>query len=415
MISAVLLLSLTACGKGDDAKSSLPPSSSSEPLTDADKYEHLRGTKLIYYNWNNPWMATDGLYAEALKEKYDITIEQVLVGKDEYIKTVKAAIASKIPVDMLYGRGLFPDILTVLQPLENSGIDLTDPALCRPLLEATSVNGKPYLMDRESNSEKYYSLCVYNKSLFEDAGIPTPKEYFDKGEWTFENFIYSAEKIAAMGKDYTGAGILPETGPTLFGDRIISYKDGRFSVSVPERFREVSNILYDLKQQGILKIDRGGFGDGRQGLALTDTYGLFIGSYFSQLDPDDLGIVLPPKYDTESEHIVTSPIVGWGVAENAPNRQAVGLFMSEFLDMYDIHPSHRFVSEEARSFFAMITEEYKDKVVYLYEAETFDGQSLSLSYTEKWSTADPDEYLDNIETDLVPICNQANEMISDLS
>ncbi len=412
VISTVLLLSLTACGKGDDAKSSL--SSSSLPSEEPGEYEHLRGTSFVYYTWKDPWLSETPGYEEAMEEKYGIKMDAWIVGQGDYVKTVRAEMASGKQADLLYGKDNFPEILTVLQPLENSGIDLTDPTFCRPLLEATTVNGKPYLADRFENGDKHYSVCVYNKELFEEAGIPTPKDYFDKGEWTFERFIYSAEKISSMNKDYMGAGILSEFGPNLFGDRIISYKDGVFSASVPERFREVSKTLYELKQQGVVKLDRGGFGDGKQGMALTSTYGLLRTGYFTQIHPDRLGVALPPKYDMESEHIVTSPIVGWGIAKNAQNPEAAGLFLKEFLDIAHGEHETRFHNDEVREFFETMVEEYYDNVVYVYERDVMLESRINVDCLWNWNTTDPDEYLDDVQNDLDAVCDEANRIIGEL-
>ena len=37
-------------------------------------------------------------------------------------------------------------------------------------------------------------MCYYNKTMFEDYGVKTPKEYFDEGKWTWETFLKCMEE-----------------------------------------------------------------------------------------------------------------------------------------------------------------------------------------------------------------------------
>lgn len=54
----------------------------------------------------------------------------------------------------------------------------------------------------------------YNASLFEQAGMETPLELYQKGEWTFSKMMECATAISALGEDYYGLSFLQTGDPT---------------------------------------------------------------------------------------------------------------------------------------------------------------------------------------------------------
>ena len=56
-------------------------------------------------------------------------------------------------------------------------------------------------------------MCYYNKTMFEDYGVKTPKEYFQEGNWTWETFLKCMEE---MTKDVDADGTVDTYG--LNGD-----------------------------------------------------------------------------------------------------------------------------------------------------------------------------------------------------
>lgn len=50
-------------------------------------------------------------------------------------------------------------------------------------------------------------LLFYNKTLFEEAGLQTPTELAQKGEWTWDAFQHAAKMIAQSGDGFYGANI----------------------------------------------------------------------------------------------------------------------------------------------------------------------------------------------------------------
>ncbi|MBQ8360058.1 MAG: extracellular solute-binding protein [Oscillospiraceae bacterium] len=53
------------------------------------------------------------------------------------------------------------------------------------------------------------AMCYYNKTMFENYGVKTPKEYYMDGEWTWENFMKCMEEVT---KDIDSDGVTDTYG-----------------------------------------------------------------------------------------------------------------------------------------------------------------------------------------------------------
>ncbi|MBQ8358842.1 MAG: extracellular solute-binding protein, partial [Oscillospiraceae bacterium] len=54
-----------------------------------------------------------------------------------------------------------------------------------------------------------YTMLYYNKTMFENYGVKTPKEYYMAGEWTWDNFLKCCEE---MTKDLDSDGVIDTYG-----------------------------------------------------------------------------------------------------------------------------------------------------------------------------------------------------------
>lgn len=60
-------------------------------------------------------------------------------------------------------------------------------------------------------------IFIYNKTMFDEAGVPTPLELEEKGEWTWESF----RKISRSIKDNTGSYGFQGVDGGLYGNRVM--------------------------------------------------------------------------------------------------------------------------------------------------------------------------------------------------
>ena len=62
----------------------------------------------------------------------------------------------------------------------------------QPFYEAGLWNGQHYLAPFD-NKPLYY--LVYNPAIFEEYGLETPWELWEKGEWTWDAFRDAAQRL----------------------------------------------------------------------------------------------------------------------------------------------------------------------------------------------------------------------------
>lgn len=175
-------------------------------------------------------------------------------GKDYYVKGL-AMMAAGAKLDLLWmgqGFGLFAfrDALLDLTPQ----ID-RDPHFDLNALSPTVVNwyrlggklyGLPYGIDVQA--------MLYNQDLFEEAGLPDPKD-----NWTFDEYLATARRLTAWAQDHPGtmrfgAGV-DVIRPFYFDLKLVGGSKGTFGFNNPAG-HEWLQLNYDLlvKEKSFLRV-----------------------------------------------------------------------------------------------------------------------------------------------------------------
>ena len=409
----MLLACITACGQkpADDKQAEENSAKVKGMLPDIDP-EDYRGTKIVEIKCKDPFQSFDGPMPDAFEEKYGIEYDWIYADQAEMVSKTAAMLASDKQVDIYYDMATFPNSFTVLQPLDAAGLDLTSPFWNNAVLNASTVNGKPYLTDAVSSHIASLDLCVFNKRLFDEAGLTYPSELHKKGEWTFEAFKNAAKKIASLNKEYSGAGVLDETMLGVFGCRVFDFKDGKVSVSVDERYKEVLAVMAKMRVDGYLKLDRFGFDDGKQGMCFTTTFGLRSRGYFTHINPDYVGATYLPILKKGDPQPYTATLKGYGLVKGAKNPIAAGIYMSYALNPEnDSKYCEPFINHEAEEFFYELTENCPDNVLYQYGVSvgmaTGGEGHLGYCFMEK----NPEEIAPYIDS-MLPALNQMAEELN---
>ena len=179
-------------GKQDAANTPSAPTTNTNDLANGMlpevNPEDYRGTKVVMATRTDPFSNEDGPVCTKFEEVYGIDFEPVLIAGDDFVSTIAARIAADQQTDVYYENGDFPGSLTVMQPLDAAKFDLTAPIWNQALIKASTLDGHPYLVDAISNVWTELDICVYNKNIFQNAGLSTPEELYKAGKWTFANF-----------------------------------------------------------------------------------------------------------------------------------------------------------------------------------------------------------------------------------
>ncbi len=330
LISLLLSLIVLSCVVGCSEKSgALSETDSSSSISDGEK-KPFEGVKIRCITYQDPELSRPPEQARQAAKEHGIDFDFILCSKSGIAKELSTSIASGTQPDICYVYNDFCSIYPSLQPLDSTGLDLNEAFSDQSILKASAINGKAYLANGYGNPYSHISLCYYNKELFEQADIPTPKEFYEKGEWTLDNFKFCAEKISALGKEYTGAGVLSESAAAIVGNSYFSFKNGKILTNIPDRYYKVITAFSEMNKRNVIKLDRRGFQDGKQGMALSDSYGLFRTGWFQGMN-FDAGVTLMPKLKADDKHMVSASFGGWGIVKGSKNPEAAGLWLKSYL------------------------------------------------------------------------------------
>jgi len=139
-----------------------------------------------------------------LAEEYEaqnegVTIEYVSIPFSEYELTLVTQLSSENPPDagwiversgatFINANALLDLTPYIIDDEEYDFADYSEPALATWMVD-DAIYGIPF------STSPY--LSIYNATLFEEAGIPTPIEMYENGEWTWENLFDAAATIQA--------------------------------------------------------------------------------------------------------------------------------------------------------------------------------------------------------------------------
>jgi len=190
------------------------------------------------------------------------------------------------------------------------------------LLNAFSFNGKAYGIPKDFNS----LALVYNKDLFDVAGVPYPNE---NDTWDdLENKL--AKVVEAFGGEVTGLTLAPEFarfGAFAYAAGWEPFVDGKTNLMDPA-FKEAFNWYTGLKEKG-LGVMPADIGQGWGGGALTTEKvaaaleGAWILGFLRDNAPNlKYGATLLPKNPKTGQPGNFIYTVAWGINANSKNKDA---------------------------------------------------------------------------------------------
>lgn len=417
----LILLCFSACAGDTPVTSSVPSVSSatqSEEFTEEpNKYEHLRGTTIYYYTWIDPHLSYDPPTVEQFEEKFGINVEIIRVGQGDYIKSVSADMAAGKPIDVLWLEHDFVEALSVIQPLDAAKLDLNDPMWNRSIMEASTIDGKAYLADTLYNNYSKLGLCLYNKRLFDEAGLPYPDEYLAKGKWDMENFRYCAETISRLDGVNNGASASTLIVSACFGASCFSLENGRYKLTVDENYYNMMNFFSQMTQSGALRLDRSDFYNGNVGLAIVTT-GDLARRFVYKKNIEEVGIVSMPRTKQGEKMGMGAFFCGAALAKHSQNPEGVGCFMRHALGSNDfINSTPKYIPDEFSESYKKIFDDYADNLFYVsHEVDLIKATNLGVRFSDLWCCYPPDEIRGYIESQLPTmetIRDMANKMIED--
>lgn len=276
------------------------------------------------------------------KENPDIQIHLEPVGSGDYYARILTQIAANDAPDILQigddavpmfaGKGAFADLDSFI-----SGSNGMDTSIYLPgLVDPGKYEGKQYLLPKD-----YSPLAVYyNKKLFDEAGVPYPKD-----GWTWEEFLATAQALTKQeGGQTTQWGVqLPAAWTTGFeywvaaaGGRLISedgksYKGFMDSEAVKNAVQFYAD-LYNKHKVAPPPADMNSFGGGNSefdsGKAAMRIFGRWPQSGMKENPNIDLGVVGLPQGEVRANVLFWG---GFGIWDGSKNKDAAWRFLKYYV------------------------------------------------------------------------------------
>jgi len=229
----IFVLLLSACSGGKETAGEKNPVKEDEPPKEEEPAEEeptydLGGRVIkIVNHWDmTPQEGTEtGDMAVArwkeVEEKYNVKIEWSVVPWEEKINQLTASILAGEPMGDIIGIDsnqtaslVQQDYLFALDDL----MDVSTTKMSQPMKDLGIFDGKLFLFRSEVNES---GGMFYNKTMFEQAGLPDPYELQEKGEWTWDAMLDAAKKLTT-GSNYGMSG-----DPNLLAEYFIATNDAK--------------------------------------------------------------------------------------------------------------------------------------------------------------------------------------------
>lgn len=311
------------------------------------------------------------------EETYGGKVDYTIVQWDQMDLKLLADVSAGSSPDLVYIHGSnFPRVAIqrVLMPLEDIEYEeKNDPILSESAASVRtrySYGGKTYAIGA-SVSEAIW--CFFNKTMFENAGLPLPTEQFKKGTWNWDTFREAAMTLTG---DTTGDGKVDQYGYASWqsdifvmsnAGKFVEYtSDGNISLVFDQKLQKGLQFMQDAiyKDKYMApdsgSISRTGFQSGKIAMVAENIY---MASTWEANMQDEWDFVPFPLGPDNAEKVQPGAMDAWGISANSNNVRGALLLLKAMQEYKDAHidedPNLSLLSEEQKTMFT----EYSKNIV----------------------------------------------------
>lgn len=344
-------------GSGDNAASTGSAATGSASTNiDVSKLKGQTVTMLMWRELN----VAEKKVLENFQKSTGINVKYTVVNQKEYMTKVAAEIASKSGLDICAIQSGGMSILTsdtypsafpigtvaTMQPFfEATGQNPNDSVWAKSWMDPYKVNGKYYGVAIAGGWHTLSTVVYYNKDLFEENGIKTPRELWKAGNWNWDTFKAAALEISNIDDYYVGyAGRDSYAYMLSAGCDYVDFDGKKFintsNTAALKKAWEFSNSMMSSGAQ--FRPDGSSnfpqlFLDGRFGMYGDGSYCMLdigmLGDYAYDSKKVDFEIDAVPFPSPKGQEAVAIHRGNlFGIAKNAKNPVAAGVFLRFWLD-----------------------------------------------------------------------------------
>lgn len=272
---------------------------------------------------------SDSALAELYRENYGGEITSIQTTYGEYYTDLASLIAAGTPPDVIgyFSDSWYPNMIINDLAVPTDDLVDWDSVLWKDMKDANEqrkwIDGKMYAL---TTSEIPLRMVYYNIEMFENAGMETPGDYYERGEWTVDKMVELAENMVVKDSD----GNVTQEGLTILGQApafilpaynqtAIKFEDGKFVNNLKhESITEMMNILAGLKDKKAVSFNYGNFKDQKTAMLVFHEEGP-RSDFLELTERGAVGVVPFPKVGEDGTHNVVMRGDGYCIAPGAKN------------------------------------------------------------------------------------------------
>lgn len=294
----------------------------------------LKGTTVTFAHFGDEGAAEYEKVLKAFTKKTGIKYKLVSFNQAEYVAQVSKQIAAKSGPDVIICNDTFPAALEIAQPLQNI-VNLEDNFWDDNITNICTVGGNTYFVNSLNSVWENIDTVFYNKTIFSNNGLTSPLDYYNNGQWTWENFRKCAEEVKKLG--YVGGYADADKINASLGSPMINYnpKTAAFSGSSYSALSVGYQFEAQMFKDGLWSSTDwwGTFANGKIGLmAAGGVWGAKYNGAFKDADNNMLGMVPLPSSFNGKQCKPTGSLRAYGIAKGAKNPEGAVYLLRYFLD-----------------------------------------------------------------------------------
>ncbi len=317
---------------------------------------NLRGSTLVFYNWNELNSITDAQkVVNAFTKDTGIEIKYQVGNYGTYVTEIAAKQAAKSAPDIVRMKDLNPALLAMLQPLSDTGYDFNDAAWDQDVMSRYSYKGVAYATNMANTVMQQPNVLLYNKELISKYGLNDldPYALWKKGQWNWNKFVEVCEAFKEEAEDnYIAYSMFKwqDFAQIQGSDFVLYTEDGFKNNAADPKLTDGLRKIIQMKEDGLvtaLAWQRTPFEAGN----ILFFHDSIIGArkthfYFASMKTEGmLGIVPLPKIDGQDYYQLFAELEAYAVPIGAKNAAAVPYFLRYWLDSANYNVNQFFANK----------------------------------------------------------------------
>lgn len=313
------------------------------------------------------WEITDQVILDAIsafETKYGGEVTVNVVGWNKGANAIQEAMSTGDMFDLVFteGNARFPGdaVAELYQPIDE-WLDYS--AFDKASLDAFLYNGSHWVFTNYAITSPY--LVIYNVTAFEEEGLETPTELFNKGEWTYAKFL---EYMEYFTRDLDGDGALDQWG---IGPRYKNQNFGFANDGYPVKEIEGGKLAVTIDSeeciqwyeflaefQRINAVATSEVNLAGRGHIMYSEAGPSAGVPSAEETTDEFDFVPLPTYDGR---LATTPVWdnGYAMVNGAPNPEGAGVLMAMIgkakMEAYDAQLKEQYTDEQVERYYTIMS------------------------------------------------------------